>query len=117
MKKINFKSVVKGVVLSPVYVTGFCYGICKHVADKINSKDAAEEVQEKLDQHKTANDFWQETLFKNNQIIEEHDVFAQSVENARAVGVPENDIIHNNDELDELLTNGRTILNGKEDTL
>lgn len=34
MKKINFKSVVKGIVMSPVYAAGFVYGIGKHIVNR-----------------------------------------------------------------------------------
>lgn len=50
MKKISLKSVVKGIAMRSVYAAGFCYGIGKHVVNKINSKDAAEEVEESLNE-------------------------------------------------------------------
>jgi hypothetical protein len=47
MKKISLKSVAKGIVLSPVYIAGFCYGVGQHVVNKINSRQAVDEVEEK----------------------------------------------------------------------
>lgn len=113
MKKINWKNVAKGIALSPVYCAGFTYGMAKYIIEKTTKAKAVPsataegvaELDNKLRQHKSANKFWQQTLYSAEQNPAEQ-ALAESVQIARAAGVPEQNIIHNNAELDALIQEG-----------
>lgn len=112
MKKINWKNVAKGIALSPIYCAGFTYGVAKYIIEKAKDKafpsattEEAAELDNKLQQHETANKFWQQTLYSAEQNPAEQ-ALAESVQIARAAGVTEQNIIHNNAELDALMQEG-----------
>ena len=122
MKKIN--SILTAIVLNPVYAAGFVYEIGKHVVNKFrqqesesNDNPAVGVVREIIAD--VAHHY-------NNENTDPQ--LQESVDRARELSVPEENIIHNNDELDAVLNNGRgrtiydnpdnvNILSGKEDTL
>lgn len=109
MKKINVKSVLKTAALSPVYAAGFVYGCGKFIANKMNRKNEnpvsnaiTDKDSQNQDNLQQVIDAVAEYTSNSNPTVQDSVVLAQTV------GVPETEIIHNNEELD-------AFLNGKED--
>ena len=109
MKKINVKSVLKTAALSPVYAAGFVYGCGKFIANKMSRKSenpasntATDEDSQNQGNLQQVIDAVAEYTSNNNPTMQDSVVLAQTV------GIPEAEIIHNNEELD-------AFLNGKED--